>query len=542
MELLELFIEYFKTHPRLLIVNLMLMMLVPINEIYLSRLYAKIFTDIQNGTMKMRRFWFVIIVIALLQIGFGVADFVNTYQSKFFNKHCKAVFLNHIFNKFSDRREIPHVNETMSKLNKVQQILGDWFSKLFGFIFPITIQIVFTLFYITSVDRVLGIVTLGLVLAFVSFIYTSGDSCRVGTEEIDKVHVRIQNVISDVLENYLMVYKENTLRHEMDSLNELYEEHSTHHLKTTKCTIKYRAVLTTIIVSYLTFFFTRCFKLIHNKNISKTVLYGLIMIMTNMTSNMIYLVSMHRDMVYDTITLNNSGLIGKVYPVYASNHTVSPKHTVTDPNNIMEIRNLSVVYPGSKKFVLRNMNMHIKHKEKVAMTGPIGSGKTTLLKAILRITDLHEGIIYVKGYDIHSTGLRQHYNKLAFMPQNAALFNRSVLENIRYENRHLTEKDVRKTLIDYDLIHHFPNGLHVNASTLSGGQRQLVWLLKIHFKGTDLIIMDEPTASLDKVTKDLFITLLNTMMKDASVLIITHDPYMAKHCDRVVDIRRSQKQ
>lgn len=541
MELIELFIEYFKNHPRLLVINLILMMLVPINEIYLSRLYARLFSDIQTGTMKMKSLQYIIFVIALLQIGFGIADVMNTYQSKFFHKHCKSAFLNHIFNKFSANREIPIVNETMAKLNKVQQILGEWFSKLFSFICPIIIQITFTLFYIMTIDIKLGLFTFGLILSFISFISTSGNSCRIGTSEIDKIHVKIQDTISDILENYLMVFKENTLNTEMSLLNDMYEEHSNHHLKTTKCTVKYRAILTTIIVSYLMFFFTRCYNLISNKKISNSVLYSLIMIMTNMTSNMIYLVSMHRDMVHDTITLRNSGLLGTVKQLQTDRVT-KPSESPRDSNIIMDIRNISVVYPSSEQYVLKNMNMDLKYGEKVALTGPIGSGKTTLLKTILRITHLHEGAIFVKGTNIHSIGLRKHYNRLAFMPQNAALFNRSILDNLQYENKQLTETKVIHTINEFKLHHHFPNGLHVNAKTLSGGQRQLIWLLKIHFKGTDLVIMDEPTASLDKITKDLFIHLLNTMMKDTSVLIITHDPYMAKHCDRIIDIRRSQIQ
>ena len=539
MELLELFIEYFKTHPGLLLINLALMMLVPINEIYLSRLYARVFTDIQNGAMKMKSLQFIIFVITLLQIGFGISDVMNTYQSKFFHKHCKKIFLNHIFDKFSVKREIPLVNETMAKLNKVQQILGDWFSKLFSFICPIIIQITFTLIYIMTIDVKLGLFTLGLVIAFMSFLSTSGSSCRKGTSEIDKVHVKIQDTINDILENYLMVFKENTLNQEMSLLNDMYEEHSVHHLKTTVCTVKYRAVLTTIIVCYLMLFFTRCYNLINTKQISNSVLYGMIMIMTNMTSNMIYLVSMHRDMVHDTITLRNSGLLGTIEHLNTDPILV-PSEPSRDSDIIMDIRNISVMYPSSEKFVLKNMNIALKYGEKVALTGPIGSGKTTLLKTILRITPLHEGSIFVKGTNIHSVGLRKHYNRLAFMPQNAALFNRSILENLKYENKQLTETKVIHTLNEFKLIHHFPNGLHVNAKTLSGGQRQLIWLLKIHVKCTDLVIMDEPTASLDKITKDLFIHLLNTMMKNTSVLIITHDPYMAKHCDRIVDIRRSQ--
>ena len=125
---------------------------------------------------------------------------------------------------------------------------------------------------------------------------------------------------------------------------------------------------------------------------------------------------------------------------------------------------------------------------------------------------------------------------IGFMPQNSQIFNRTVYENIIYESPNISRARVEDTMKRYDIMKNFPNGLDISATTLSGGQRQLVWFLRIYFKNPSLVILDEPTASLDKSTKDLLINLMETMLSEKTILVVTHDAYLAKHMERVVDI------
>ena len=81
----------------------------------------------------------------------------------------------------------------------------------------------------------------------------------------------------------------------------------------------------------------------------------------------------------------------------------------------------------------------------------------------------------------------------------------------------------------------------MSSVSLSGGQRQLVWFLRIYFKNPDLIILDEPTASLDKETKDLFVHLMKTLLADKTIMIITHDHYLLQFITRAVDISKINK-
>ena len=133
--------------------------------------------------------------------------------------------------------------------------------------------------------------------------------------------------------------------------------------------------------------------------------------------------------------------------------------------------------------------------------------------------------------------VKEYFKMVGFMPQNCLLFKRSIMENIMYDNVELTEQEILYTIKKYNLMKHFKNGLNISTDSLSGGQRQLVWFLRIYFKNPELIILDEPTASLDKETKDLFVHLMNTMLKDKTIVIITHDQYLLKFVTRAEDMK-----
>jgi ABC-type bacteriocin/lantibiotic exporter with double-glycine peptidase domain len=110
--------------------------------------------------------------------------------------------------------------------------------------------------------------------------------------------------------------------------------------------------------------------------------------------------------------------------------------------------------------------------------------------------------------------------------------------NILYGNRMTTtENNVRELVellgVDSSLLDQ-PAGK--NGSSLSGGQRQLVWCLRLFFKDPEIILMDEPTASLDTDTKDMVMRLLHMLMKSKTVILVTHDPYLLEHVDAVVRV------
>lgn len=532
----QIFWRFLTENPRYLWINLIFMTLVPINEIYLSRLYGRLFESIQYKQFSMKSFYPIIITMAILQIGFSLSDYVSSSQGVKFNEFCKLMFVERIFEKYKVYGLEPNVTECMAKIHKTQQILSDWFGRLFGFFIPISLQLLLTVLYFFYIDFILGCMLLITLIVFGLFVCNTQNTCNGNNKTMDANLMKIHARLSDIVTNYVSVFKEQRLEKELETIKDMYSEYGNLHVNTVRCSIKYRLILSTIIIAFLSGFVYRCYGLLRGKYLQYAVFYSLMMVMSNMISNMIYMINLHRDMIFDYIHLRNSGMLTTFEDKALSESYVcidSPSHEY-----ILEVRNLEYIYPNKIFPTLLNLNLAIRAKERVALIGDIGSGKSTFLKLIQRLVNPSSGSIFIRRKCLSSYTIEELYNVIGFMPQNSEMFQRTVFENIVYESPNISRSRVEETMKRYEIMSNFPNGLDVSANTLSGGQRQLVWFLRIYFKNPSLVILDEPTASLDKSTKDLLIHLMQTMLRDKTILVVTHDTYLAKYMERVVDMSK----
>ena len=538
--LFETFGGFIKAHPTFFLINCVLMLLVPINEVFMSRLYGRLFDAIQKNSFTMGHFNVILYTIVFLQIGFAVSDYFNSKQMTTFQEYCKLKFLRTVFQKFEKDKVEPNPNDVLSKILRTQHIFADWYGKIFGYLIPISLQIGITVAYLTTIDTWLAVYIMSMVGVFAVFLSQSTNFCNKNNVMMDKQLTKLHDDMGDVLTNYISVYKEQSLEKETGMLSEYFKLYGMHHNETIKCTIKYRLMLSGIIVLFVSLFVRRCYGLLKTKSIKNAVFYSVFMIIANMMSNMVYMIDMHRDMIFDWGLIKNSGFEKSADSVMKVTHICN--EAALDDEAVLEIRNVTFRYRSKSANTLENIDMKVFPKERLAITGHIGSGKTTLMKLILQMLHPVQGSIFFKKRCIYDIGVREYFKKVGFMPQNCMLFKRSIMENITYDNPNVSESQVLEVLRKYKLMKHFKNGLGVPSSSLSGGQRQLVWFLRIYFKDPDLIILDEPTASLDKETKDLFVHLMKTLLNEKTIVIITHDHYLLQFVTRVADINKINKQ
>jgi ABC-type multidrug transport system fused ATPase/permease subunit len=154
--------------------------------------------------------------------------------------------------------------------------------------------------------------------------------------------------------------------------------------------------------------------------------------------------------------------------------------------------------------------------------------------------------MYFRGQSFRNIPLKDLRKKIGYVPQVPILFNRSVYENISYGNN-ISKDEIINILQEYNILKEFSNlekGLDTpigkNGSRLSGGQRQLVWCLRVLLNNPDVLILDEPTASIDFKTKEILNALLDKVMKDKIVIMVTHDDYLLQKADRVIVMQNGQ--
>ena len=185
-----------------------------------------------------------------------------------------------------------------------------------------------------------------------------------------------------------------------------------------------------------------------------------------------------------------------------------------------------VYHKYGDNFVLGNISMKIKKGEKVAFVGKIGSGKSTLVKLIMGYQPLIMGDITIGGISINDMNDIEIRKNVFYIPQKPKLFNRTLYENIVYGIKKPPSKeqiiDIMK-LYDISFNKNLDEKVGVEGNKLSGGQRQMVWLLRALLNPAFVIIMDEPTSALDPSNKKLIISIIKKISVGKTVIIVSHD-------------------
>ena len=209
-------------------------------------------------------------------------------------------------------------------------------------------------------------------------------------------------------------------------------------------------------------------------------------------------------------------------------------------NGEIKFKNLCFKYPNTDSYVIKDLNLEIKDKDKIGIIGKSGSGKTTLMKILLSLYQPTNGTIYIGNIDIKNIDINYLRSRINYVNQRTLLFSKSVIDNMRYGNDK-TEKEIISLLNKYDLLNVFSklnNGIYSNSgvdgNNLSLGMQKIVIIVRAILKVNDnlIIIFDEPLAGLDQLTRKKVMKLIMSECKNKTIIIITHDkeilPYMNK--------------
>jgi ATP-binding cassette subfamily B protein len=206
---------------------------------------------------------------------------------------------------------------------------------------------------------------------------------------------------------------------------------------------------------------------------------------------------------------------------------------------------VSYRYDSSIQDILNNISIGITQGERVLIEGRIGSGKSTLLKLIMRYKNPTGGMIYLNGTPYTGLPINDIRGTIGYVPQATMLFNRSIYDNIVYGSEGKYTVEQIYALVDNLQLNHiferFDEGLlsnvGKNGSKLSGGQRQIVWILRVMLQDPRILLLDEPTASIDEGTKDTIYMMLEVLMKERTVIMVTHDRTLEQHATRIITIK-----
>ena len=209
----------------------------------------------------------------------------------------------------------------------------------------------------------------------------------------------------------------------------------------------------------------------------------------------------------------------------------------------IRIERVSFRYPGRSRAALDEVDLSLDPGETVALVGPSGAGKSTIASLLLRLAVPAEGRLLVDGLDLADLEPEAWRRQLAWLPQRPSVLRGTVAENIRLADPEAGFDRVRAAAVlagADGFAAALPQGYDTvvgdGGRPLSAGQARRLALARVFLRDAPLVILDEPTAHLDPESAERVAAAIDGSLRRRTVLLITHHPELAAHCDRIVRI------
>lgn len=232
-------------------------------------------------------------------------------------------------------------------------------------------------------------------------------------------------------------------------------------------------------------------------------------------------------------------ILGKPVERPADSNFVSRQHFTGE----VEFKDVDFNYPGQDMAALRNVSLKIRAGEHVAILGRVGSGKTTLEKLILGLYQPTSGAVLVDGIDLRQLDPAELRRNIGYVPQDVTLFYGSLRDNLTFAASAADDAAVLRAaqvggILDF--VNSHPKGFDMTVGergeSLSGGQRQAVAIARAVINDPPILLMDEPTGSMDHSSEEEIKQQFRTFAKGKTMIVITHRTSLLDLVDRIIVI------
>jgi subfamily B ATP-binding cassette protein MsbA len=211
-------------------------------------------------------------------------------------------------------------------------------------------------------------------------------------------------------------------------------------------------------------------------------------------------------------------------------------------------KDIEYTHNSAKEKLFDKLNLKIRPFEKIAMLGRVGSGKSSCSSLLSRIQTFQGGDIYINDMPITEIEINDLREKIVYIPQSPKLFNRTLWENISYGlDKTITPEYVLNFIKECGLDEietlfrkRMNDKVGKGGSKMSGGQKQIIWIIRAILKDSKVIQLDEPTAALDPSSKQHIKKMIDIMSKNRTIILITHDMDMTQNFDRIITFEKGK--
>jgi ATP-binding cassette subfamily B multidrug efflux pump len=531
MNINKLITKFLKSKTKYIVAYIFFMLAFPITSVWLPKCYGDLIESIKEGKdLKLAPIAIVFVVVNVMLITLNKLDsmFIPSLQT-----YIRENIILIIFEKYKDKYEEQEIGKIISNMVKLPIVIQHLFYQIRTYIIPLIMILIFVVIYFFIVDKRIGTIALTGIVTTISIATPQFFRCIKKSNNYDINNNAVSESISEIFDNMSNIYSSNTLKDELSRLRkqQIQSQHEYNH--SFGCTNVLRTTIDVCFTTLMLLIITYTYKLYVKGEIRSTKLINVTITGMFIVSKVSSLSAELSDIVF------NLGIYRNI------NKYVSTIDT--DSNNIKELfvkygeikyEHVDISYGDVK--IINDFNLHVKPGESIGILGNIGSGKSSLVKALLLLKRISNGRITIDNQDINDVDPISLRSNIVYVPQNPTPFNRTLFENIIYSNNNVQKKEVEDLFDKYNLYPFFPNiklddVVGTKGSKLSGGQKQIVFLLRLLLGGNKkILLLDEPTSSLDENTMNTVLKLLKVVSTNRTVIIITHDDRIKPILDRVV--------
>lgn len=544
-ELKTLLWEFFLKNKVLFLISTIFIFIVPIHDIVLPLLYSQVVDALNNGRGFVKPLILVTCILVFLQLLDFLSDYHDTRLLPKLQTFVRTKTMMALLDKYEDAIEELEIGAINTKLVKLPSTITSLFERCKNFMIPHMLLHATAISLFFYADKYLGLSLMVTVVIMYIVISKAPSKCNSVTMKRDNAFNLLHEEIDDDLRNLFSIYGTNQKKQEIKRIEKYNEHYNQLYRKTTLCSFGLRSMISPVVITFIIVMMFRINHIIKKKLVSMSLFIPIFFITLYIINSFMALDDQLKHIIFDWGTVK-SGL-ELLKPLATKPRRARKTHVAEDISKGVGLQNVSFQYPNSKTKILDNVSLHINHGEAVAIVGDIGSGKSTILKMLLGYYRPSSGFSYYDGVSYDDLPLKDIRNRIGYVPQVPVLFNRSIMENITYGNTHTSRNEVEQVLEEIGLLQEFKKHTHgldtkvgKNGSVLSGGQRQLVWCMRVMLSNPEVLILDEPTSSIDEKSKQILRKMLERFMKDKTVIMVTHDPTIVSFAKKFVIVKQGR--
>jgi ABC-type bacteriocin/lantibiotic exporter with double-glycine peptidase domain len=538
--------EFLYEHKFYFIVYIILIILnYPFDNIVIPRIYSSFFDAISlkpnKNSIYLKYGFIFVLALSLINISGYFIDIIQSHITPELEMYLKNKIFTYILKNNESNYSQISTAEFINTYEQIPHSILTFIIYFMKYVLPEIITLCVINIYFYFINWRLGFVTSMILIIYIYYYKSYLHKCMKKNKNKTKQSLIIKKKIEDKITNIFSIYSNGKLNDEIEKNKEINLKNNTIIKDSLKCdnnitffNDNYTILLFVVLNGVSIYLFK---KNIINHTILLALLFT-IMFLPRCINTLSW--SLPELKEYYIQLVDNNEII-KNLSEYNDKKNNDNKLHINDGHIIM--RNVYFSYNNDTRYLIHNLNLEIKPQQKVALLGDSGNGKSTIIKLLTGYYKIQKGEIVIDSQNIYDYDINNIRQNISYVGQNNTLFNTTILENIQYGNN-MSKYDIENIIQSINIREIFmnlPHGLDtyvgVNGDKLSGGQKQIIHILRCIFKNNKIVILDEPTSSIDIHHKEYVINAIKKLSENKTLILITHDKELLELVDRKIYIK-----